>query len=165
MTETPTEFLQWLASLDDDDPNSPGRIDRQTVRLQDITDRARAALGTATPKAFRPRVLVDFDGVIHRYSKGWHDGTAYDEPMPGAREALEAIEAAGYEVVIFSTRNPDDIARWLHRNHFEQVGGPHRYITNEKLPAVAMIDDRAIRFTEWSEALADLLRLYPVMPR
>ena len=27
-------------------------------------------------------VAFDFDGVIHRYSKGWQDGSIYDEPFP-----------------------------------------------------------------------------------
>jgi hypothetical protein len=30
------------------------------------------------------------------------------------------------------------------------------FVTNRKLPAVAYIDDRGIRFTSWSQALADL---------
>lgn len=117
--------------------------------------------------SYKPRVLVDFDGVIHRYSKGWHDGTAYDDPMPGAFEALDRIEGAGYSIVIFSTRDGDQIRDWFRRHGWDDAGGSDAgdlHITNEKLPAVAMIDDRAIRFTEWSEALADLLRLYPVPP-
>ena len=30
------------------------------------------------------------------------------------------------------------------------------FVTNRKLPAVAYIDDRGIRFTNWRQALADL---------
>ena len=26
---------------------------------------------------------LDFDGVIHKNSKGFHDGTIYDEPLDG----------------------------------------------------------------------------------
>jgi hypothetical protein len=51
---------------------------------------------------YQPRLLVDFDGVIHRYSHGWMDGTAYDGPIDGAREMLGQLHALGYEIVIFS---------------------------------------------------------------
>lgn len=33
-------------------------------------------------------IAVDFDGVIHKYSKGWQNGSIYDEPVEGAKEAL-----------------------------------------------------------------------------
>lgn len=38
------EFAEWLISLDDDDPNSPGRKDRQTVTLTKIINKAKEAL-------------------------------------------------------------------------------------------------------------------------
>lgn len=41
-------FAQWVVSLDDDDPQSQGRQDRRTVTLQQITERARQALGDMT---------------------------------------------------------------------------------------------------------------------
>jgi len=39
------KFAEWIVSLDDDDPNSPGRRDRQVVTLTKIINRAREALG------------------------------------------------------------------------------------------------------------------------
>lgn len=107
--------------------------------------------------AWTPRVLVDFDGVIHRYSQGWADGSAYDEPVPGAAEALADLEETGYEIVVFSTRDGAQIRDWLVR-----YGFPAWRVTRVKEPAVCQIDDRAIRFSDWSQAHGDLLRLYPL---
>jgi hypothetical protein len=105
----------------------------------------------------QPRVLVDFDKVIHRYRYGWMDGTAYDGPIDDAREALDVIHGAGYEIVIFSTRDAEQITEWLAGNGF-----PAYRVTNVKEPAVALIDDRAIRFINWKDALEQLFKLYPV---
>lgn len=106
---------------------------------------------------YKPTVLVDFDGVIHRYSRGWADGTAYDVPMPNSQSALAYLDASGYEVIIFSTRDADQIYEWLKKNGFREYP-----VTNVKQPAVAIIDDRAIRFHDWSEAIDQLFGLYPI---
>lgn len=107
-----------------------------------------------------PTVLVDFDGVVHRYSRGWSDGTAYDEPMPQARDALAYLESAGYTVVIFSSRDGEQIVAWL-----EQYGFPPYPVTNVKIPAVAQIDDRAVTFASWPQSINELVRRYPVSGR
>lgn len=106
---------------------------------------------------YRPRLLVDFDGVLHGYSRGWDDGTAYDGPISGAREALADLVEEGYEVVVFSTRDAEQIVEWLSRYDFP----PYR-VTNAKEPAVALIDDRAVRFIDWTQALAETRERYPV---
>jgi hypothetical protein len=117
--------------------------------------------GASVPAgSYRPLVLVDFDGVIHRYSRAWADGTVYDPPVPGAEAALQLLEAEGYEPVIFSTRDPVQIADALDRWGWKQYR-----ITNVKEPAVAQIDDRAIRFHDWFQALAELRQRYPVQDR
>ena len=36
-------------------------------------------------------ISVDFDGVIHKCSKGYHDGTIYDDPVEGVKEALKKL--------------------------------------------------------------------------
>lgn len=104
---------------------------------------------------YAPTILVDFDGVIHRYSQGWADGTAYDPPVEGAKKALETLEAAGYIVVIFTTRDRDQVRKWLNLHNFEPYD-----VTNEKRMAICLIDDRAIRFENWDQTIFDFLRLY-----
>lgn len=106
---------------------------------------------------YKPRLLVDFDGVLHAYSRGWADGTAYDGPIQGAKEALAGLAADGYEIVIFSTREATQIVEWLDGHDF-----PAYRVTNVKEPAVAQIDDRAVRFIDWSQALIETRDRYPV---
>ena len=36
----------------------------------------------------KENLAIDFDGVIHDWSKGWHDGTCYGNPINGAIEAI-----------------------------------------------------------------------------
>lgn len=116
--------------------------------------------------AFTPTVAVDFDGVIHAYSRGWQDGSIYDEPLPGAFEALGTLHDQGYAVFIHTTRDPASVADWISdRSRLRTTNAdPGEFwndttqilVTNRKLPAVAYIDDRAIRFESWPQALADL---------
>jgi hypothetical protein len=107
----------------------------------------------------KKRVLVDLDKTLHQYSKGWSDGTVYDPPIAGAREAMNELKERGYEVVIFSVRtgksNPDwkkqerMVKEWLVKYDI-----PFDVITSEKLAAEFYIDDRAIRFEgNWDKTL------------
>lgn len=119
----------------------------------------------------RPQTIaVDFDGVIHTYSKGWQDGSIYDPPLPGAIDALRQLMAT-YAVFIHTTRTATDVACWLSDYGFDtlvDVDGPQHpkrefwneqgvlLVTDRKLPAVAYLDDRAVRFYSWEQALYDL---------
>ena len=109
-------------------------------------------------------IAVDFDGVIHAYSKGWADGSIYDKPVPGALETLVKL-AKHYAVFILSTRDSNQILEWMVHQGFK----PHDQvrvvppdvkfwneqgvigITDRKLVAIAYIDDRAVRFTNWTD--------------
>lgn len=109
----------------------------------------------------KPRLAVDFDGVIHKYSQGWKDGLIYDEPVVGSKETLAKI-GEKYQIVIFSTRlnpevNPDDhnqelmVQEWLDKNGF--VKGVHYHeMTGKKPLAKIYLDDRALKFTSWKSA-------------
>lgn len=109
-------------------------------------------------------ISVDFDGVVHAYSKGWHDGTIYDDALPGALEGLRTLMEQD-SVFILTTRDISQVASWfLERGFSVRVGydGPFwndrnvLLITNRKLAATAYLDDRAVRFVDWKQALSDL---------
>ena len=41
-------------------------------------------------------IAIDFDGVIHQYSKGFQGlDNAYDPPMPGAISSLQKLKGCG----------------------------------------------------------------------
>lgn len=99
-------------------------------------------------------VVFDFDGVIHSYTSGWQGvGVIPDPPVPGIKEAIDNIRAAGYEVVVVSTRCASmdglpAVEKWL-RNHNIEVD----HVMAKKPPAIVYIDDRAICFDGHPETL------------
>lgn len=92
-------------------------------------------------------VVFDFDGVIHSYTSGWRGQCVIsDPPVPGIKEAIDEIRAAGYEVVVVSTRcasvqGQGAVQAWLLDNDIKVDA-----IKMEKPPAIVYIDDRAICF-------------------
>jgi len=99
-------------------------------------------------------VVFDFDGVIHSYSSGWVSMACIpDPPVPGIKEAIAEIRAAGYEVVVVSTRCATEeghgaVRAWLIDHEIEVDA-----VKMEKPPAVVYIDDRAICFDGHPETL------------
>ncbi len=104
---------------------------------------------------------MDFDGVIHKYSKGWLDGSIYDEPMEGAKEQLAKIVKKGFRVVIMTTRlnhiengqaeaekQRKMMIEWFDKYGFEE-GVHYHELTALKPQAGIYIDDRGMRFTNW----------------
>jgi hypothetical protein len=80
---------------------------------------------------------------------------------------------ADYAVYVHTSREPWPVAQWINeRSEIPTVveldtGGRKRefwddqsqiLVTRLKLPAVAYIDDRGIRFQSWEQALTDLAR-------
>lgn len=117
--------------------------------------------------AFRT-VAVDYDGVIHRYGRGFLDGSCYDVPMPGAIEALDALRAVR-PVAVFTARPTLMVVDWFdvhapHLHLYADVLMGHDHwsdqerilVTNRKIVAQHYIDDRAIRFATWPDALHDI---------
>jgi hypothetical protein len=108
---------------------------------------------------YAPRIVIDFDGVLHSYTTPWTTpGKINDAPTPGAQSFLGRLLDSGWEVVIQSTRaatpeGANAIAEWLVAHDFplpprEPTADPRAayVITAEKLPALVYLDDRALRF-------------------
>ncbi|NGX49322.1 MAG: hypothetical protein K940chlam5_00920 [Candidatus Anoxychlamydiales bacterium] len=98
-------------------------------------------------------ILIDFDRVVHKYSHGFMDGTIYDEPVPGAIDAIKKLQKAGFKVIIFTTKSTlgDKRNKWI--KVWLKTRGLYLEVTHTKYPAIAIIDDRAIRFTHWRDIL------------
>jgi hypothetical protein len=104
---------------------------------------------------FKKTIAIDFDGVLHRYSRGWQDGKLYDPPMPGSYDALARL-AETCNLVVFTTRQDlTPVIYWL--NAF--FPGLSIRVTNVKPKAYVYIDDRGLRFTSWQDTLDQLVEL------
>ena len=90
-------------------------------------------------------VVFDFDGVIHRYSKGWQDGSIYDEPVEGIKDAINELHKT-YDITVVSTRCRElsgqiAVQRWLDDHNIEVD-----CVTSIKVPALVYVDDRGLTF-------------------
>lgn len=99
-------------------------------------------------------LAIDFDGVIHRYSKGFKGvDNIYDLPMEGTYEALTELKNRGYILKILSSRPKEFILKWLKENDLD---GFITEVSNHKFPASLYIDDRGFNFKNWSQCLTNI---------
>lgn len=106
-------------------------------------------------------VVFDFDGVIHSYYNGWQGNAIIpDPPVPGIKEAIDEIRAAGYEVVVVSTRCASPFGRDAIRAYLAANNIKVDDVVAEKPPAICYIDDRAICFDGKPETLLDKVQSF-----
>ena len=103
-------------------------------------------------------IAFDFDGVIHKYSKGWQDGSIYDSYNPEMLDLIVILNSIKIPVFILSTRDPQQIKEWWDMqgftipceiiredltfwNSLKTIG-----VTNKKIAAQLYIDDRAYQY-------------------
>ena len=109
----------------------------------------------------KQNLAIDFDGVIHNADKGWHDGTCYGDPLPGAIEAIKILSKK-YTIIIFTAKAKPDRPLINNKTGVELVKdwlGKHdllNYITDvtsEKPRAELYIDDNGYRHINWDNTL------------
>jgi len=114
------------------------------------------------------QIAIDFDGVIHRNSKGFYDGTVYDKPIKGAIEAIKILSKK-YTIVVFTAKAKSDrplvngktgeqlVWDWLVKYKLDSY---IKEVTSEKPRAICYIDDRGVRFESWEQTLNFLDETY-----
>lgn len=106
------------------------------------------------------RLAIDFNGVIEdpdNKEKGYKMG----KPIAGAVEALQELKTRGNIIVIHSI--------WADSEKKVQAMGewcryfsiPYDFITNKKPNCDVYLDNKAIRFEDWDQALRDIKATLP----
>lgn len=93
-------------------------------------------------------LAIDFDGVLHDF-KHPVEGRRMGPPMTGAKEKMVALKNAGHELIVHTVWEPKSwptITAWL-----AYYAIPYDLVTNVKPNADIYLDDKAVRFTSWSE--------------
>ena len=94
-------------------------------------------------------IMIDFDGVIHKYSKSWLNGKIYDEPVKGAKKSLDKLSNK-FNLIIFTCRDDEkQIKKWLKKYNFTK----NIKIITDKPNAILYIDDNGFRFRNWKDVL------------
>lgn len=134
-----------------------------------VADGVETTINRQVPPGFEAdlkNLAIDFDNTIMVFDKGFHDGTCYGEPLPGALESLEKLSKT-YNLIIYSAKcRPDrplvdgltgkeHIVQWLQKyNVMKYV----KDITHEKPRAQFYIDDKAIVYNNnWDDICSKLL--------
>jgi hypothetical protein len=123
----------------------------------------------------KPILCLDFDGVIHRYSRGWQDGSIYDSVVDGFFEwAVKARQF--FKLVIYSSRSKTELGiaemkTWLGDEIHTAYGAEPPIsvadfeFAHEKPPAFLTIDDRAFTFRgDWTSPIFEPERLTTFKP-
>jgi hypothetical protein len=122
-----------------------------------------------------PTIAVDFDRVLFTH-ESWQGHFNVGDPIPGAKEALKKLQTMGFKIMIWTTRAQKDIIA----KACASAGIPFDYINENpnqppeinpsKPVADYYIDDRALHFRSWDQALAEVINrekndgYYPLNP-
>ena len=99
-------------------------------------------------KINKVQLCIDFDGVLNTYNG-----------YKGENELYEPRLSNLYTIIIFTTRNRDKVLEWLQKYELDLYVYD---VTDIKIPAIAYIDDRALKFDGDYEKVIEELRDFKV---
>src|SRR6266850_1313504 len=103
--------------------------------------------------SYRKTILIDFDGVLHSYDGEF--SSQLGPPVEKSRHACVLLSRK-FKLVCFTSRLLEQVEPWLKRYAF-----PDMLVTNEKLPAFLIIDDRAITFKgAWTDEFLEEVKQF-----
>lgn len=99
------------------------------------------------------RVLIDFDGVLITKERDRKRA-----PVDGAQAAVRGLKRLGYEIVVYSSRlSGGDVITERNRQYIDKFlhshGIPYDRMVSERIKADYCMDDKAIGFTSWDDAM------------
>lgn len=121
------------------------------------------ALANGHPPVAAGVVLVDFDQTLRE----WGGLFEFKPPYAGASEFLHQMKNEGYRLILFTSRLSSvwhasegrDPARGILeqveflKEYCERYDLPFEAVTAEKVPSIAIIDDKAVEFRgDWVKA-------------
>ena len=113
-------------------------------------------------------ICIDFDGVLHDYSKGWLGVDVFIKPISGASEFTHTLKDRGWTIILHTTRN-DSLAlrKFLSENNIivDYVNyNPNQPKGAEKGKIIADIylDDRGMCFKgNFNQTLKEISTFFP----
>ncbi len=101
---------------------------------------------------YKPTILIDLDGVLNTYK-----GDYVENYIPPIKEgALDFVAGLyeNYKLVLFTTRDSELAKKWLIDNGLDKYFDG---VTNQKIPAVLLVDDRCVCFRgDYDELIQDI---------
>ena len=108
-------------------------------------------------------IAFDFDGVIHSYTSGWQGYDVIPDPVvPGIAEVIKRLRDLGYSIVVLSSRAATEDGKAAIRNYLFENAIEVDKITDQKVPSIVLVDDRAICFRgDTSTLVEDIIDFTP----
>jgi len=117
--------------------------------------------GKLQDSILKDTLAIDFDGVIHKNSKGYHNGTVYDEPVEGAIEAIRELSEK-YVIILYTFKGHPERPSINGKNGIQ---GTWEWLDNYgikdcvrdivwgKPNAKIYVDDKGYKFENWKNTV------------